>query len=114
MSKYVDVDLIKAKVRRELIPETQGDGTVSVEVAERWFLKLLDEAPSAEEFSALKEDRDNLLRIAGNMHEWIFHNSYDEAEAYKECGLSDEDNARLGYGGSIWVELGGITDENMV
>lgn len=74
------------------------------------IISAIQNAPTvelSEAMVALKNDRDHLLRIAGNMHEWIFRNSYDEAEAYKECGLSDEDNARLGYGGSVLVELRG-------
>lgn len=42
-----------------------------------------------------------LLHAAKKMHTWIFLHSYDEQEAYDECGLSDEMNAELGYGGRL-------------
>lgn len=48
---------------------------------------------------------DELLKAAKAMHTWIFLNSADEQEAYDKCGLSDEMNALLGYGGKLVVEL---------
>lgn len=48
MSKYIDADIVKTKIRRNLMPNVGDDGMVSVENAERWFLKLLDEAPTVE------------------------------------------------------------------
>ena len=48
MARYIDADAVKLKVQRYLIPNTNDDGTVSVEDAERWFLKLLEETPTAE------------------------------------------------------------------
>ena len=44
---------------------------------------------------------EELLKAAKAMHTWIFLNSYDEQEAFGECGLSDEMNAVLGYAGSF-------------
>lgn len=46
MPKYVDIQPIVTKIRRELMPNIDIDGTVSVEDAERYFLKLLESAPS--------------------------------------------------------------------
>lgn len=46
---------------------------------------------------------EELFRVAKKMHLWIFLNSGDEQEAYDWCGLSDEMNAALGYGG--WFEI---------
>lgn len=43
---------------------------------------------------------EELLKAAKAMHTWIFLNSGDEQAAYDECGLSDEMNAALGYGGA--------------
>lgn len=57
------------------------------------------------DFFAMKDDRDHLLKIAKKMHLWIFHNTCDEYAAYKECGLTDEDDARLGYGGQFVIEV---------
>lgn len=42
---------------------------------------------------------DELLKAGKKMHTWIFLNSFDEQEAYDECGLTDEQNAMFGYGG---------------
>jgi hypothetical protein len=53
---------------------------------------------AADKLAALEADRDHLLKIAKKMHLWIFKNTSDEYAAYKECGLTDEDDARLGYG----------------
>ena len=47
---------------------------------------------------------EELLKAAKSMHTWIFLNSGDEQDAYDECGLSDEMNAALGYGGQFVVE----------
>ena len=35
------------------------------------------------------------------MHLWIFLHSGDEKEVYKELGLTDEEDAILGYSGKI-------------
>ena len=40
---------------------------------------------------------DNLLRICSKMHTWIFLHTGDEQKAYDEIGLTDEQNAMLGY-----------------
>ena len=44
---------------------------------------------------------EELLKAAKKMHTWIFLNTGDEQKAYDECGLSDEMNVALGYGGKI-------------
>lgn len=44
---------------------------------------------------------DELLKAAKAMHLWIFLHTGDEQKAYDECGLTDEMNAMLGYGGEI-------------
>ena len=51
-----------------------------------------------------KEEYEHLLKIARKMHLWIFNNVFDEQEVYDECGLTDEDNAMLGYIGQIVIE----------
>jgi hypothetical protein len=48
-----------------------------------------------------KEKYDHLLKAARKMHTWVFLNTGDEQAAYDEMGLSDEDNALLGYGGKM-------------
>lgn len=47
---------------------------------------------------------EELLKAAKSMHTWIFLNSGDEQAAYEECGLTDEMNVALGYGGKIILE----------
>ena len=44
---------------------------------------------------------EELLKAAKAMHTWIFLNTGDEQAAYDECGLTDEVNAALGYGGQF-------------
>ena len=44
---------------------------------------------------------EQLLKVAKKMHLWIFLHSGDEQEAYDWCGLSDEMNTALGYGGQL-------------
>lgn len=48
---------------------------------------------------------EELLKAAKKMHTWIFLNTVDEQKAYDECGLSDEMNATLGYGGSFEISV---------
>ena len=44
---------------------------------------------------------EGLLKAAKAMHTWIFLNTDDEQAAYDECGLSDEMNVALEYGGQF-------------
>lgn len=48
---------------------------------------------------------EELIKAASAMHTWIFLHSGDEQAAYDECGLSDEMNVALGYGGQFIMEL---------
>ena len=41
-------EALALKVRRNLIPNVDADGTVSVEDAERYFLRLLETAPAVD------------------------------------------------------------------
>lgn len=45
MADYIERDALSLKVQRQLIPNVDVDGTVRVEDAERWFLKLIKEQP---------------------------------------------------------------------
>ena len=47
---------------------------------------------------------EELRRVAKAMHTWIFLNTGDEQSVYDECGLSDEMNVALGYGGQFILE----------
>lgn len=53
----------------------------------------------------LKEKTARLEKIARKMHLWIFLNTSNEKKVYDELGLTDEDNAMLGYSGQF--TLGG-------
>ena len=53
-----------------------------------------------------REQYTKLLKATFAMHEWIFLNTDDEQEAYAECGLTDEMNELLGYGGSVTLTGG--------
>ena len=57
------------------------------------------------EFEQTADALEALLKAARAMHLWIFNHSVDEQEAYDECGLSDEMNAELGYGGKLIIEM---------
>lgn len=46
---------------------------------------------------------ERLLEIARKMHCWIFLNTGDEQEVYDKLGLTDEENAVLGYSGQMVV-----------
>lgn len=46
--EYIERGVLALKVRRYLMPNVDIDGTVSVEDAERYFLKLLDSQPTAD------------------------------------------------------------------
>ena len=47
---------------------------------------------------------EKLIKVASAMHTWIFLHTGDEQTAYDECGLTDEMNAELGYGGQFVIE----------
>lgn len=40
------------------------------------------------------------------MHLWIFLHSGDEEAVYKELGITDEEDAILGYSGKIEIKVG--------
>lgn len=46
--RYIDAEDVKLSIRRFLMPNVDFDGTVRVEDAERYFLKLLDDTPLAD------------------------------------------------------------------
>ena len=89
---------------RYISVEAVADAVLGVKIAEDWMVDLIEvcsaisEVPAAEVVD--KKDYEELLRAAKKMHAWIFLNSFDEVEAFKECGLSEEMNTMLGYLGS--------------
>lgn len=48
MPRYVDIEPIITNIRRNLMPNVDEAGTVTVENAERYFLRLLETAPAAD------------------------------------------------------------------
>lgn len=52
----------------------------------------------------IKIPYERLLKIAKEMHLWIFHHTFDEQKAYDECGLTANENAILGYGGQVIIQ----------
>lgn len=59
---------------------------------------------TASDYEKAADAIEELLKAAKAMHTWIFLNSLDEQAAYDECGLTDEMNAALGYGGQFVAE----------
>lgn len=56
---------------------------------------------------------ERLFEIAYKLHLQIFHLTSDEKSIYNEVGLTDEENALLGYGYlGIELELEGNNDES--
>ena len=53
----------------------------------------------------LKLENEHLLRLAKKMHLYIFLHTADEQKAYDELGLTDEENAMLGYSGEFRLEV---------
>jgi hypothetical protein len=47
-NKYIDCEALALKVKKYLMPNVDIDGTVTVENAERYFLKLLEDAPAVD------------------------------------------------------------------
>ena len=73
------------------------------------LVKRLREAPNdwpdADLHYEAADAIEELLKAAKAMHTWIFLNSFDEQAAYDECGLTDEMNVALGYGGQFVAEM---------
>ena len=67
------------------------------------YSKQINPTPSGI-FREAADAIEELLKAASAMHTWIFLHTGDEQAAYDECGLTDEMNAELGYGGKFIVE----------
>ena len=48
MARYIDADKVSEKLKRYLMPNVDIDGTVTVEVAERYLLELINNTPTAD------------------------------------------------------------------
>ena len=49
----------------------------------------------------LQQENERLKKISHKMHLWIFLHCGDEQKVYDELGLTDEENAMLGYSGQF-------------
>jgi hypothetical protein len=56
-----------------------------------------------EQLEEKDKEIERLKYIGHKMHLWIFLNSGDEQKVYDELGLTDEENAILGYSGQYKV-----------
>ena len=99
MEKYISLEAAVAAMTALRQEDIEAFGMVIPECfPSASAIGALNRIPAADVVSA--EDYKHLLRIANKMHLWIFNHTFDEQAAYDECGLTDEDNAMLGYGGS--------------
>ena len=81
---YIDRETVMLKIQRHLMPNVGIDGTVTVEDAERYFLKLLNEQPSADVVEPVRcKDciktspfDDGLLRFCKKMQEYRYPDNY--------------------------------------
>lgn len=89
MTKHMYEELIKRL--RECTAEQNGEKTL-------WW-------QAADAIEELLKFASGFIDAAKAMHTWIFLHTGDEQAAYDECGLSDEMNAMLGYGGQFVAEL---------
>lgn len=56
-----------------------------------------------EDYDRRTKENERLKAISKKMHLWIFLHSGDEQKVYDELGLTDEENAILGYSGQIRI-----------
>lgn len=77
------------------------DGNKECASCKRWGQMACDVYLMEEAADAIEE----LFKAAEKMHLWIFLHSGDEQAAYDECGLTDEMNVALGYGGKFKISV---------
>ena len=76
--------------------EGTSDGLTHYEEdKDSWQYKLLDYIFN------LQEENERFKKISHKMHLWIFLHCGDEQKVYDELGLTDEENAMLGYSGQF-------------
>ncbi len=94
MKKYIERDAAIRAVQRYGVGALDADD-FSPEQAERFIISNLSTIPAADVVDG--ETYRELLKVAREMHRWIFLNAADELAVYDECGLTDEMNELLGY-----------------
>lgn len=100
-NKYISVEAAIKACKSATDPYEPISHDIAIENA----VAKIKQVPAADVVSA--EDYKHLLKIANKMHLWIFNHTFDEQAAYDECGLTDGDNAMLGYGGQYILSPGG-------
>lgn len=94
LQKYLQAIKI---IEDEVNAVQERNGRLQAEIAEKH-----KDLIAAEEYAfTLKQQNARLFKIAGAMHTWIYLHTVDEEKAYKECGLTDEEDQMLGYAGKI-------------
>lgn len=63
----------------------------------------LNHASMMEELNGAEEAAKRWKKVAHKLHIWIFHHVCDEEAAYREAGLTEEDDMELGWG-SITIQ----------
>ena len=100
MNELKPEDVVRAlelKVQRHLMPNVDIDGTVSVEDAERWFLKLLKEE-LAPYVSALLREKDahinklelTLEGVMWSVDKWLDEADYDKDEVKRALTMREK------------------------
>ena len=88
MPEYIEREALALKVRRYLMPNVDVDGTVQVENAERYFLKLIEETPAADVVEVVRcKDCNNSAEVAcGVMYCCYFNKNVEEdGFCYEGC-----------------------------
>ena len=88
----VDREALALKVKRHLMPNVDPDGTISVEDAERWFLKLLEEAPT---IGVAPKSEPNLDKSMGYLIEYTLEILHEKDRLTKQYDKLKQDNATL-------------------
>lgn len=100
MAEYIDREVLVQYIEKQEVAIEDGTSVAdAIRIQGNAFLRCVETIPTADVVE--KEKYDRLLKIAKKMHAWIFLNTGDEQAAYDECGLTDEENVLLGYGGKI-------------
>ena len=115
---YISKEALVLDVQRYLIPNVDGDGTVTVENAERGFLSLINKQPAAEvmetkhgEWIYKHRHRGGFERMTthdefGNPHTVTIDNRYECDEPYcSVCGKLGGDF--LNYCGNCGAKMDG-------
>ena len=103
-NKEREIAGVKIIVSKEAYDEYKGTLQEQLEEKDEEITRLEEEKETqAKTIKSLLEENERLKYIGHKMHLWIFLNTGDEQKVYDEIGLTDEENAMLGYGGQYRV-----------